>query len=583
MPLKPPASQLLLLALLLVPAPNGRAEPMPEGPSGVAANAQARGREFMVATANPHATRAAEAILARGGSAVDAAIAAQLVLNLVEPQSSGIGGGAFLVYWNARTGEIATIDGRETTPAAATADRFLAGDGRPLAFDTALIGGRSVGVPGTLRLLELAHAMWGRMPWGDLFQPAVGLAETGFSISPRLAAAIAEASEAGLASFPATRGYFLDENGAPRAEGTLLRNPDFAATLRSVAEGGARAFYEGPVAEALVAAVREAPIAPGDITREDLAAYRALVRDPVCAPYRIYLVCGMGPPSSGGLAVLQILKLLEHVDMAALGPTVDGVHMLLEAMKLAFADRNAYIADADFVRVPVPGLLDDNYLTARAQLLQLDKAQPTPVGQGNPPWHKALLRAPDAADERPGTSHLVVVDAAGNAVSMTTTIEAGFGSRIMTGGFLLNNELTDFSFRPDIDGRPVANRVAGGKRPRSSMAPTIVLGPEGEPVLLVGSPGGSRIIPYVAKTIVAVLDWGMELQQAIEFGNVVNLNGATELEEGTDVAEMADALRARGHDVRAAPQPSGLQAVRLVDGELIGAADPRREGLAAGR
>jgi gamma-glutamyltranspeptidase/glutathione hydrolase len=583
MPPKRPALQLLALALLLGGVPCARAEPLPEGPGGVAARPEVRGREFMVATANPHATRAAEAVLGRGGSAVDAAIAAQLVLNLVEPQSSGLGGGAFLVHWDARSGDTLTIDGRETAPASATPDRFLDAEGKPLPFETALVGGRSVGVPGTLRLLELAHAMWGRLRWADLFEPAIGLAEGGFAISPRLAGAIAEASEAGLKSFPATRAYFLDESGAPRAEGSVLRNPEFAATLRKVAEGGARAFYEGPIAAAVVGAVTQAPVAAGDLTQDDLLAYRARVREPVCASYRIYLVCGMAPPSSGGLAVLQILKLIEHVDMASLGPSVDGVHVLLEAMKLAFADRNIYVADPDFVRVPTGGLLDDAYLTGRAQLLSLGKAQPTPVAPGNPPWREAELRAPDPAEERPGTSHLVVVDAGGNAVSMTTTIEAGFGSRIMAEGFLLNNELTDFSFRREIDGRPVANRVEAGKRPRSSMAPTIVFGPDGEPVLLIGSPGGSRIIPYVAQAIVAVLDWGMTLQEAIALGHAVNLNGATELEEGTAVAEMADALRARGHEVRTVPQPSGLQAIELSGGELIGAADPRREGLAMGR
>jgi gamma-glutamyltranspeptidase / glutathione hydrolase len=558
-------------------------QPAIEGAPGRPAVPADPPQDAMIATANPLASEAGLEVLAGGGSAIDAMIAAQLVLNLAEPQSSGIGGGAFLLYWDAQARELVTLDGRETAPAMAGPDYFLDADGEPLGFWDAVVGGRSVGVPGTLRLLEEAHGRWGTMKWADLLQPAIDLAEGGFEISPRLAEAIAEAQERGLARFPASERYFFDETGAPKAAGTILRNPEFARTLGIIAENGADSFYEGPIAEGIVNLVRRTGALPGAVTTEDLAAYEAKVREPVCRPYRAWRVCGMGPPSSGGIAVLQILGLLEHLDMPGLGPSVDGIHAILEAMKLAFADRNAYVADEDFVQVPTEGLLDDAYLTARAQLLNLDRALQTPVAAGNPPWRDAASRAPDPTVERPGTSHLVIVDERGNAVSMTTTIESGFGSRLMTGGFLLNNELTDFSFRPEVDGRPVANRVEGGKRPRSSMAPTIVFDAEGRPVLLVGSPGGSRIIGYVAKTIVAHLDWGLPLQEAIDFANVINLNGTSELEADTAVAAFAPLLEARGHTIELRPQVSGVQAIRIDQGRLVGGADPRREGLALGR
>ena len=466
----------------------------------------------MVVSAHPAATEAGIAVLDAGGSAVDAAIAIQLVLNLVEPQSSGIGGGAFMLHWDGAGRRLTTLDGRETAPAAAGPDHFLNPDRTPLTFEEAVPGGRSVGVPGTLALLRLAHELHGRRPWADLLAPAIRLAEEGFPVSPRLAALIA-ADASRLKPFPATAAYFLE---------------------------------------------------------------------PVCASYRTLLVCGMGPPSSGGVAVAQVLGLLEHVDMRAPGATAEGAHALAEASKLAFADRDLYLADADFVRLPLPGLLDRGYLATRAQTIRLDAAMPKAVG-GSPPWRDAMLLSPDERDERPGTSHFTVVDGEGSIVAMTTTIEAGFGSRLMTGGFLLNNELTDVAFQPESGGRPVANRVEGGKRPRSSMAPTIVLDGNGDPLLAIGSPGGSRIIGYVAQAIVAALAWGMSAQEAVSMGHVVNRNGPTELEAGTAVELWQEPLKARGHEVRVMEENSGLHAVPWRDGVMESGVDPRREGAAAGR
>lgn len=535
-------------------------------------------REFMVVAAHPLAARAGYEVLERGGHAVDAAVAVQFVLNLVEPQSSGIGGGAFALVWSAREGRLTSLDGRETAPAAAGPDDFLDPDGTPMAFWEAVIGGRSVGVPGTLALLADMHARYGRRPWAELLAPAIGLARDGFEISPRLAASIAGARD--LARFEPTRRLFFEPDGTPGRAGAVLRNPDFAETLETLARSGPEPFYRGDLARRIVETVRDAPVRPGVMTLADLAAYRVLEREPVCAPYRVYTVCGMGPPSSGGLAVGQILGILEHVDMAGLGHTANGVHAFLEASKLAYADRDVYVADPDRVAVPVAGMLDPVYLTVRAQPLRLDRAM-AKAEPGNPPRSPRL--APDGSLEAPGTSHFSIVDAEGNIVSMTTTIETAFGSRLSVGGFLLNNELTDFSFVPEKDGLPVANRVEGGKRPRSSMAPTIVFGPDGAPVLVTGSPGGSRIIGYVANSIVAMLDWRMDVQRAVAMGHFVNRNGPTDLERGTEAEAFAGALAARGHEVKVRALESGLHAIHLRDGRLEGGADPRREGVVLGR
>lgn len=552
----------------------------PEPASGLQATKAATAGEFMVVAAHPRASRAGYKVLERGGNAVDAMVAVQLMLNLVEPQSSGIGGGAFLLYWDAGERRLYTFDGRETAPLAAEPDYFLGDDGDPLPFWEALVGGRSVGVPGTLKLLESVHARFGSEPWAGLVRPARDLARRGFEISPRLAQSIAAAQQYDLARFEATQAYFFEPDGSPKQAGTVLRNPAFADTLTGIARRGSRPFYEGDLARRIVETVRGAATNPGVMTVRDLQRYVVKEREPVCVPYRGFEVCGMGPPTSGGLTVGQILGQLSHHDMGS-GPRIDGVHRFLESARLAYADRARYMADSDFVPVPVDGLLDPDYLAHRASLIDPGRS----MGEAPPGAPPGFLR-PRLGDpvqhDRAGTSHFVIRDAEGNAVSMTSSIETGFGSRLMVGGFLLNNELTDFSFSPRVNGKPVANRVQGGKRPRSSMAPTIVFRNE-EPYLLTGSPGGSRIINYVAQSLVATLDWGLAPRAAVELGHFVNRNGTTELERGTGAEEYRAPLRELGHAVELAEHNSGLHLLLIRGGELTGAADPRREGIALGR
>jgi gamma-glutamyltranspeptidase/glutathione hydrolase len=574
-----------LAAVWLAAAPAARAQeasrPAPERATGFAPKAAVEATRSMVVAAHPLAARAGREVLDEGGSAVDAAIAVQLVLNLVEPQSSGIGGGAFLLHHDAKTGRLVAYDGRETAPAEATPDLFLGPDGKPLPFDAAVVGGRSVGTPGAVRLLETVHKAHGRLPWERLFRPAIELAERGFEVSPRLAAMIAAEAES-LRRFEGTRSYFFGPDGRPLEAGATLRNPAFAETLRAIAQRGAEAFYAGEIARDVVRAVREAPGNPGLLSEADLAGYAVKEREPVCGTYRRHRVCGMPPPSSGGIAVLQILGLLEHFDLAALAPlSPETAHLFVEAGKLAYADRNLYVADDDFAPVPVAGLLDPAYQTVRAQLIDRSRAMPE-ARAGNPPWREGRAWGPDASLEIPSTSHVSIADKDGNLVSMTTTIEAGFGSRLMVRGFLLNNELTDFSFAPTNAGRPVANRVEPGKRPRSSMAPTVVFGPEGTPRLVVGSPGGARIIGYVARSIVGVVDWRLDAAKAVALPHVLTLGRAAELEEGTEAAALAPALEAMGHAVSVRELNSGLHAIEFRDGRLVGGADPRREGVALG-
>jgi gamma-glutamyltranspeptidase/glutathione hydrolase len=536
----------------------------------------------MVAAANPLAVEAGYRMLRRGGSAVDAAIAVQLVLNLVEPQSSGIGGGAFMLVHDARTRTLVAYDGRETAPGAARPDRFLDADGKPMRFMQAVVGGRSVGVPGVVALLAAAHRAHGRLPWRELFAPAIALAERGFPVSPRLAALIA--SERDHFVQERVRAYFLEPDGSPRAAGTTLRNPAFARTLRTLAEHGADAFYRGPVARDVVATADGFAANPGDLTLGDLAGYRALVRRPVCAAYRVYKVCGM-PPPSGGTTVLQVLGILETWDVAAMGAeSLWSVHFASEAERLAFADRAAFIADPAYVPPPA-GLLDRDYLRERAALVRTDAS----LGQapaGAPPEPRAARKAARGVHEAlelPATSHLSIVDEAGNAVAMTTSIEWAFGSHLMTeGGFLLNNELTDFSFAPEVAGAPVANRVEAGKRPRSAMAPTIVYDARGRVFMVAGSAGGPAIINHVVKALLGVLDWKLDPQAAIALPNFGSRNGPTELEAGTSLTELAPRLRALGHTVVLRPDPSGVQAIVRTKSGWIGGADPRREGVAMG-
>lgn len=534
--------------------------------------------DWMIAAANPHAVLAGARVLRAGGTAADALVAVQVVLGLVEPQSSGIGGGGFLLYWDAAEGRLVTLDGRETAPLAATPRLFQTEDGETLGFFDAVLGGLSVGVPGTPALLGEAHARWGVLPWAGLFDDAIALADGGFPVSPRLAALVAGDAER-LSRFPDTAAYFLP-GGVPLAAGQALRNPAYADTLRALAAGGVGAFYAGPIARGIVAAVQGAPGNPGLLSETDLALYRVKDRDPVCAPYRAFVVCGMGPPSSGGLSVAQILGLLAPYDLATLGPgDPEAWRLIGDASRLAFADRGLFIADSDFVPVPAKGLIDTAYLRDRARLLDRDDALPEAM-PGSPPWDHAGLSAPHVGDERPSTTHVVIVDAAGNVASMTASIENAFGSRLMAGGFLLNNQLTDFSFRSHRNGVPIANRAEPGKRPRSSMAPTIVFR-DGAPVLALGSPGGSRIIGYVAKTIIAWADWGLSVQEAIALPHAVNRFGDYDVEAGTDAEALLPALRAMGFTAEVRDLNSGLHAIEI-GATLKGAADPRREGIALG-
>ncbi|MDX3808720.1 gamma-glutamyltransferase [Bosea thiooxidans] len=552
--------------------------PAPEAGTGRIAKAESTARRFMAAAANPLAAAAGRDILRAGGSATDAAIAIQFVLNLVEPQSSGIGGGAFLVHWDEGARKVTTLDGRETAPAAAKPDRFLT-DGKPMPFREAVIGGRSVGVPGTLKLLEEAHRRWGKLPWADLIAPALRLAEDGFAISPRLNGLLA--GDRDLPKNPRAAAYFYEPDGSPKAVGTILKSPAFTETLRAIAAQGADALYKGPIAEDIVATVAEHPGNPGDVTLADLAAYKVEEREPVCGGYRVWKLCGMGPPSSGAIAIQQMLGMLATVDLRRMGPGPEAAHWFSEAGRLAFADRNLHLGDPAFGAVPVRGLIDRDYIRSRAKLISPERSMGK-AQAGDPPHRRAELLAPSDGIEH-GTSHISVVDATGNAIAMTTTIEGGFGSHLMTkSGFLLNNELTDFNFAPEEDGKPVANRVEPGKRPRSSMAPTLVFDAFGRLYAVAGSPGGSQIIEFVAKTLVALLDWRMDPQQAADFGNFGSRNGPTELEGGTEAEAWKTVLEAKGHKVQLMEMTSGTQVIVKTPEGFVGGADGRREGVAIG-
>jgi gamma-glutamyltranspeptidase/glutathione hydrolase len=516
----------------------------------------------MVAAAHPLAVEAGYSVLKRGGSAVDAAIAVQMVLGLAEPSASGIGGGAFMLHWSEKDGTLRTYDGRETAPQAARPDRFLKNDRSSMEFLEAAVSGKSVGVPGVLRMLELVHKQHGKLLWAELLQYAIVAAEKGFPMSPRLHAQL-ERDEF-LRDDPQARRIFYDAAGRPKPAGARIVNPQYAATLRSLSLEGVEAFYRGPMAADIVRAVRS-HARPGDMTEADLAGYRAIERDALCGTYRLWVVCSMAPPSSGGVALLQILGVLERKGFARAAPQSEAaLHLFAEASRLAFADRAKYLGDADFVPVPLSRLLDSNYLNQRSRLIT----------------DRALQIAPSGSFES-GTSHIVIADAEGNVVSMTTTIESIFGSRIMVRGFLLNNELTDFDFLPENP-----NSVGPGKRPRSSMTPAIVFGPDGGVRLAAGSAGGSFIINYVAKTLAAALDWNLDIQAAIAAPNFGNRNGPTEIEQGSAYEAMAGPLRERGHDVHLIEMTSGSQGIERTGsraaGGWRGGADPRREGIAKG-
>lgn len=541
-----------------------------------------RTEHYMVSAANPIAAEAGRAVLAKGGNAVDAMVAVQLTLGLVEPQSSGLGGGAFLLYYDAEGHRLTSFDGRETAPMAATPKLFLNDKGEPLEFYDAVVGGRSVGTPGTVRLIYDVHEKYGKLPWADLVEPVASLAEKGFAVSPRLHQEIAEDGDR-LKRFPEAAAYFFQSDGKPLPVGTVRRNQSYAETLLALASGGADAFYRGPIADAVVETVRGAEGNPGVLSKADLVNYRIKERPPVCILYRENDVCGMGPPSSGGLTVGQILGMVENFDLKSLGPAnPESWRLIGDASRLAFADRDRYMADSDFVPMPTRGLIDKGYLGDRAKLLDRDTALgKEDIVAGKPTWDHAMLYSDDQSIEFHGTSHFSIVDSDGNVVSMTTTIENAFGSRLMTNGFLLNNELTDFSFATQEDGVPIANRVEPGKRPRSSMAPTIVM-KDGKPVMAVGSPGGSMIIGFVAQAIIGHIDWGFDAQQTVDQPHMLARFGPIELEAGTSAETLAGPLTATGFQTSIVPMSSGLQAIVIAPDGLEGGSDPRREGISVG-
>jgi gamma-glutamyltranspeptidase/glutathione hydrolase len=588
------AAALLLAACASAPSNFSYSIPaQPEGSSGYTEKPGWATKKFAVAAANPLATDAGYQVLRAGGSAVDAAVAVQMVLTLVEPQSSGIGGGAFLLHYNGK--EVEAFDGRETAPAAADEKLFLGADGKPMAFADAVVGGRSVGVPGTVRLLEMVHKQYGKLPWAQVMQPAIALAEGGFKVSARLNTLAR--NDAHLKKDPVAAAYFFRPDGEPREVGYQLRNPELAAVLRRIAREGSRAFYEGDIAQAIVDKVQQHPTNPGRLSLADLAAYQPKKRVPLChdhgAQGKLVRVCGFPPPSSGAIAVGQILGILRQAGAESMPldnglPSADWLHLYTEAARLAFADRAQYLGDPDFVQPPAGNwmsLLDPAYLAQRARLIG---PQSMKVAQPGVPGRAIGQYAPGAEQPENGTSHISIVDGYGNAIAMTTTIEDQFGSRQMVKGFLLNNELTDFSFAPaDAQGRPIANRVQPGKRPRSSMAPTLVFDKAtGQFLLSGGSPGGALIIHYTAKTLYGVLNWGLVSQQAINLPNFGSTNGPTLLEEKRFPAATVDALKARGHEVREMNMTSGLQAITLGQAHgqplLLGGADPRREGVVMG-
>jgi len=530
-----------------------------------------------VSSADPRVSAAGQEILRHGGSATDAAMAMMLALTVVEPQSSGIGGGGFLLHHDGQSGLIDTIDGRETAPASATPALFLDSSGQPLPFPLAFPGGKSVGVPGNVALMKLAHDKWGKLPWAELFQPAIRLARDGFAVSKPLAAALGRMAPLWTQDFPEARAlYWVD--GKPAPEGTTIRNPDLADFLNKIAARGPDAFYTG-AAKSISAAVARSSRNPTQITPEDLAAYRAKERPAVCSPYRKYTICSMGPPSSGATTMLQILGMLERFDLKKLGKDSPlSWHLIGEAMRLAYADRDVYLGDRDFLAVPVAGLIDPAYMRRRSALISPVHA----LGRyeaGTPPG--APARTPVTAQEVPGTTHFIAVDGSGDIVSMTSTVEGAFGSQLLVHGFFLNNELTDFDFAPEKDGAPVANRVEPGKRPRSSMAPTIVYDERGKPVFTVGAAGGATIIMQVTKALIAHIDWGLDARDALGLGLVFFNRDGLVLEQDTALEGMKPALEGLGHKVSIGKLPLKANAAeRLPDGSWRGAADPRSIGVA---
>ena len=590
---------------------------LPEAASGFTEKPGWATKKFAVAAANPLATDAGYQVLKAGGSAVDAAIAVQMVLGLVEPQSSGIGGGAFLLHHNGKAME--AFDGRETAPAAASESLFIGKDGKPMAFTDALVGGRAVGVPGTVRMLEMAHKQHGKLPWAALFQPAIALAEGGFKVSPRLNTLLLEAKN--LKNDPVAAAYFYDAAGTARPVGHVLKNPAYSAVMRGIAKDGSKALHEGEIAQAIVSKVRNHSTNAGVLSLQDMANYAPKKRDPLCFDYKVapesYQICGMPPPSSGAIAIGQILGILNNTVApqlplnAAKVPTAaeflspEWLHLYLEASRLAFADRAQYVADPEFVAPPAgswTSLLDPAYLTQRSKLIgeisMKTAVAGVPIDSGAIKTSESLKYAPMPDQIEYGTSHISIIDAAGNALAMTTTIEGAFGAQQMVtpntalaGGFLLNSELTDFSFTStDASGKPIANRLQPGKRPRSSMAPTLVIDKTtGQVIMSAGSSGGALIIHDISKTLYGTLNWNLNAQHAINLPNFGSLNGPSILEAKRFPAAVVEALKAKGHEIREIDMTSGLQAIERTtspgaatyDG-FFGGADPRREGVVLG-
>ncbi len=552
----------------------------PEQSTGIEQKQLVKAKNYMVTAANPIATQAGADVLEQGGNAIDAMVTIQLMLGLVEPQSSGIGGGAFLVYWDSTKQKLTSYDGRETAPLAATPQLFLDDNGQPLKFYDAVVGGRSVGTPGTVKLLWDTHRKYGKLEWKRLIEPVIKIAQQGFLISPRLASLIESDAER-LSRFPTTKAYFFNSDGSPKTAGMRLKNPQYAQTLGAIAEQGATAFYQGDIAKDILNTVQNVAGNPGVLTQEDFNSYQIKQREPVCSAYYSYQVCGMGPPSSGALTIGQILSISENFDIKGWGAkSTKSWQVIADASRLAFADRGKYMADQDYVPMPTAGLLDADYLKQRASLIEIGKPL-SEVSAGSPPWSHAMKLNMDESIELPSTSHFNIVDKQGNVVSMTTSIENAFGSRLMVRGFLLNNELTDFSFRTHQNGIPIANRIEPGKRPRSSMAPTIVL-KGGKPYMAIGSPGGSQIIGYVAQTIIAHTQWALDIQQAINQPRLLNRFGTLEIEQSSDASRLQSELEKIGFTTEIRDLNSGLHAIRITTEGLEGAADPRREGIAIG-
>ena len=535
--------------------------------------------EYMVSAAHPFASWAGKNILKKGGSAIDAAVAVQAMLTLVEPQSSGIGGGTFILYWDNKAKKLHTFDGRETAPADADGYMFMQTDGKPMKWRDAVVGGKAVGVPGVLKALEMAHGEFGNLPWYDLFNDAALTAEKGFEVTPRLAKLVGMNFHPGLQEFIASKNYFYPGGNAIQ-EGYLRKNPQLAKVLREIASNGADYFYKGELADRIAKAAQSSTINPGRLKKSDIQNYKAVKRNPVCNRYKTYRICGMAPPSSGGINVFQILKMLEQFDMAKYKPNdAEAMHLFTQASRLAYADRSMYIADSDFTDLPFGALINKTYLSRRAEYISKDKDM-LRAKAGQPYTGAQITTA--MTYELPNTSHISIVDKEGNAVSMTSSVEFAFGSGLMVDGFILNNQLTDFALMPMKGQNQVLNRIEPRKRPRSAMSPTMVFDEKGELLMVIGSPGGSRIISYVAQTIIGVLDWGLDMQEAINLPKVTNRNDYTALEKGTSAEQLQVPLEALGHKVRIIDLNSGLHGILIKDGKLIGGADPRREGVAVG-